>query len=260
MRDHHALIAEASQALRGAASLARTEMPLGGEGASAVVFQGREPKVPMDQRLDDLLHSSLAATAVPVISEERGTDWQVLPEECFIVDPLDGSLNYQRGSGPSAISLAYWCGEIAFGIVHRLDTDHHYVGGVDTPATCDGRPISVSTVLHRSAATVAGGIPSRFDTEASRPDAYFSTMLQFAKVRMLGSAAVSLALVAQGSIDAYSEQGIMLWDVAAGLALVRAAGGRVAVDRIGLGPMRVWAASPGLGTDGAAWTLQGLPT
>jgi myo-inositol-1(or 4)-monophosphatase len=55
----------------------------------------------------------------------------------------------------------------------------------------------------------------------------------YAKVRMLGSAAASLVRVAQGAADLYTESSIMLWDVAAGMAIVEGAGGRCAMDRSG---------------------------
>jgi myo-inositol-1(or 4)-monophosphatase len=200
----------------------------------------------MDAVLEELIRDALAPSGVPVVSEEAHHAGAAFPDVCFIVDPLDGSLNYQRGSGPSAVSIAFWDAGVRFGVVHRIDDDRHFEGGPDLGARCDGAPLSVSSISRAQVATIAGGIPSRFPTDGSVPDEYFSQLAGHAKVRMLGSAATSLSLVAEGGVDAYWERGIMLWDVAAGLALVMGAGGLVRVSADALGPLEVWASNGSL--------------
>jgi myo-inositol-1(or 4)-monophosphatase len=64
--------------------------------------------------------------------------------------------------------------------------------------------------------------------EALQP--FMKKILRFKKIRMIGTAALSLAYVASGVMDAYSEDAIMLWDIAAGLALVKAAGGDLIIE------------------------------
>jgi myo-inositol-1(or 4)-monophosphatase len=74
----------------------------------------------------------------------------------------------------------------------------------------------------------------RFDTESEDNMRHFWRMVKpYAKVRMLGSAAASLQHVAQGSADVYSESRIMLWDVAAGIAIVEGAGGKCMMEKAG---------------------------
>jgi myo-inositol-1(or 4)-monophosphatase len=79
-------------------------------------------------------------------------------------------------------------------------------------------------MLSRSA--VCTGFPSRFPaSDVNAIGDYMSHILAFSKVRMIGSAAASLLLVARGAADAYFERQIMIWDVAAGLAIIEGAGG-----------------------------------
>jgi myo-inositol-1(or 4)-monophosphatase len=100
---------------------------------------------------------------------------------------------------------------------------------VGTGAFRDDRPIGVSTVADRSQAVLATGFPSGRDYGTDALTTFTQRVQAFKKIRMIGSAVLSLAMVAEGTFDAYFEEGIMLWDVAAGLALVAAAGGRIDV-------------------------------
>ena len=92
----------------------------------------------------------------------------------------------------------------------------------------DGEEIKVSRIVDISQAAICTGFPVRFDLSGDGAwENLRNQVSPFAKVRMLGSAAASLACVADGRAEAYSEEGIMLWDVAAGIAIVEGAGGRV---------------------------------
>jgi myo-inositol-1(or 4)-monophosphatase len=188
----------------------------------------REIKAVADTALErDILHT-LAPTGLPVLSEEAG----YLPSErggqhWWIVDPLDGTFNFIKGLGPSAVSIALWKGERPiFGVVFDLMERRLFLGGPGIGAYADGRRISVSATSTLAQASICTGFPTRFDVEdISALQSFSRTIKPFAKVRMIGCAAVSLLHVARGSADVYAEQKIMLWDVAAGLAIVEGAGG-----------------------------------
>lgn len=192
----------------------------------------REVKAKADDLLNTVILDQLRSTGLPILSEESG----MLPGSInsglrFIVDPLDGTVNFVRDLGSSAISIALWRDQIpVFGVVCRLPDLAMAWGGPDLGAFFDDKPISVSSISNKEHAVLCTGIPARLDISSPAAGRRMVELLQsYGKVRMLGAASLSLLQVAKGSADAYAEQEVMLWDVAAGLALVEGAGGRVAV-------------------------------
>jgi myo-inositol-1(or 4)-monophosphatase len=189
----------------------------------------REIKAIADTVLEKDILQALATTGLPILSEESGQiPGQQQSNHWFIVDPLDGTFNFVKGLGSSAVSIALWEDQKPlFGVIYSLMDRQLVWGGAGMGAYADGRRISVSDTSDRSRASICTGFPVRFDLTSDRAMQDFWRLVKpYAKVRMLGSAAVSLLQVARGSADVYAEQGIMLWDVAAGLAIVEGAGGR----------------------------------
>lgn len=190
-------------------------------------FGGRETKLVADAVLEEALLEKFARTGLPVLSEESGLLDTGRGDRCWVIDPLDGTVNFLRHAGPSAVSVALCrLGRPLFGVLYSL-TDHELSwGGAHIGAWCAGRPIGVSTTPDAGQAVVCGGIPTRFACEDGLTvAAYFGRIASFSKVRMLGSAASALLMVAKGETDAYYEEQIMLWDVAGGVAIVEGAGG-----------------------------------
>lgn len=188
----------------------------------------REVKVVADTFLEAHLLDGLSATGIPVLSEETESSHRQSPNDrLWIVDPLDGSYNFTRRLGPSMICVALWdSGAPVFGVLYDLTTARMSWGGRTVPSHDDEGPLRVSDESMLSRSAVCTGFPSRFP--ASDPSAigdYMSHILAFGKVRMIGSAAASLLHVARGAADAYFERQIMIWDVAAGLAIIEGAGG-----------------------------------
>jgi myo-inositol-1(or 4)-monophosphatase len=194
-----------------------------------VLLSGREVKLTADRILDQIVLRGLYPTGISVLSEEsgyvdRGNDDGLL----WIVDPLDGSVNYLRRAGACAVSIALWKKmSPVFGVVYRVDTGVMAWGGRGLGGAWQERSsLRTSTISDRKAAVLYTGIPARFDVGDPVATVKLNQMMfSFGKVRMLGSATCSLLLVAAGVGDAYWEKDIMLWDVAAGLALVEGAGG-----------------------------------
>jgi myo-inositol-1(or 4)-monophosphatase len=193
----------------------------------------KEIKALADTVLEKEILQALVPKRLPVLSEESGyIPGQQKSKYWFIIDPLDGTFNFVKGLGPSAVSIALWEDQKPiFGVIYTLLDQQLIWGGVGLGAYCDGQPISVSDTATKAQASICTGFPVRFDFESEITMQHFCQMIKpYAKVRMLGSAAVSLANVSNGFADVYSEQGIMLWDVAAGLAIVEGAGGAVHFD------------------------------
>lgn len=188
----------------------------------------KEIKAKADEVLNRDILQSLAPLGIPVFSEESGyLQSGNSSDYWFIVDPLDGTYNFVKGLGPSAVSIALWRQQTPiFGVIYSLSDRQLFWGGAGIGAFVDGRPITVSGTSDRATASICTGFPVRFDLEDTQAmQGFWQTIQPFAKVRMIGSAAMSLMHVARGSADVYFEQSIMLWDVAAGLAIVQGAGG-----------------------------------
>ena len=188
----------------------------------------REIKALADVVLENEILAELIPTGIPVLSEEAGL---VCGESDtalrFIVDPLDGTFNYLRRLGPWAVSVALWRDALpVFGVIYSADDDAVFWGGPDLGAFCGDDPITVSETSDRSRASVCTGVPARADLgDPVFRNRLWEVVSSFGKVRMLGSAAASLVRVASGIADSYCEDGIMIWDVAAGIAIVEGAGG-----------------------------------
>jgi myo-inositol-1(or 4)-monophosphatase len=189
--------------------------------------KGKDIKLEADIVMSSELCSRLTqTTSIRSISEEE-IETHCLPQDepIWIVDPLDGSMNFSRGLPLYCVSVALWRnGKPVIGIIYDVERDRSFCanGG---QAWVDDRELRVSAVEDISRAVLATGFPLHSDVSTEAVRWFLDFAKRFKKVRMLGTAALSLAWVAEGRLDAYFERDIMLWDVAAGAALVRAAGG-----------------------------------
>jgi myo-inositol-1(or 4)-monophosphatase len=194
---------------------------------------GRDLKVGADRESERVILEALqTSSSYPVLAEETGEHGVIDTEAGFwIVDPLDGTLNFGRGLPLFSVSIGLWQGgEPILGVVYDVRHDELFCGVVGDGAWCNAEAIVVSEVSAPEKAILATGFPVNRDFNSVPLRRFLDQVQAFKKVRLLGSAALSLAYLACGRVDAYSEEGIMLWDVAAGLALVRAAGGWISVE------------------------------
>lgn len=179
-------------------------------------------------------------TDIPILSEEAGPNREPEQGEMhWIIDPLDGTMNFTRIFPISCISVALWMDEQpVMGIIYDFNHGNLYSGIVGESARCNGSAISVSTVSDPSQAVLATGFPVSRSYDSPALIRFVNQVKQFKKTRMIGSAAMSLAYVASAVFDIYYEEDIMIWDVAAGLAIISAAGGGI-LFKPGLKPYSV---------------------
>ena len=131
------------------------------------------------------------------------------------------------------VSIALWQGlNPVLGVIYDFVSGKIYSGVVDKGAGCNDKAIEVSRVASYDQAVLATGFPSSRDYSDVALEASIRSIQSFKKIRMIGSAALSLAHVSSGNVDAYTEDDIWLWDVAAGLALVKSAGGTYTISEI----------------------------
>ncbi|MEM7424485.1 MAG: inositol monophosphatase family protein [Pseudomonadota bacterium] len=163
------------------------------------------------------------------LTEETGTVDGRDKSHRWIIDPIDGTTNFIHGIPAFCVSLALEReGTLVAGVVYNPITDELYVGERGAGAYLNDRRLRVAARRDLTDAVVACGIPHngrpdhpQFIRELARVQA------RVAGVRRSGSAALDLAWVAAGRFDAYWERDIEPWDMAAGIVLVREAGGMV---------------------------------
>lgn len=185
----------------------------------------------------------------PILSEEAGEDAAFEGAGLrWIVDPLDGTFNFSRRLPLCCVSVGLWNGsKPVLGVIYDFSADVYYRGIVGVGAWRNEEPMSVSSITSPAKSAIATGFPAGGDFGRDSILGFVHQVQHYKKVRMIGSAALALAFVAAGYVDAYQEDNVNLWDIAAGLALVSAAGGRFAM-RPGTGrwQFEVFAANPAL--------------
>jgi len=184
-----------------------------------------------DTRAERTLKAELlkARPDFALLMEESGLTPGRDPHHRWIVDPLDGTLNFLHGIPQFAVSIALqYRGEMLAGVVFNPATDEMFSAERGNGAYLNDRRLRVSARDSLADAVIGTGIPHRGkDGHPGYLARLGATMAQTSGVRRMGAAALDLAYVAAGRFDGFWETGLQPWDIAAGLLLVREAGGFV---------------------------------
>jgi myo-inositol-1(or 4)-monophosphatase len=190
----------------------------------------RDVTTAADREAEALIRRRLAEAfpGVPVLGEEEGGAGREA-RALWIVDPLDGTVNFVQGIPLFAVSIGYVEeGRPVLGVIHAPALQQTFWGAPGSGAFEGERPLSTSVTPVLEEAILATGFAYKMN---ETPDDNFESLrrvgLRARGIRRLGSAALDLAYVASGRLDGFWELHLGAWDVAAGAALVRAAGGRV---------------------------------
>ncbi len=163
------------------------------------------------------------------ITEEGTADSQDLEGLNWIIDPLDGTANFIHGMPNYSVSLALAKGkEILVGVVYHVCTQDIYAATKGGGAFRNGKPIHVSKNKHLGESLLATGFPYyKFENQDKYLLILESLMQKTHGLRRIGSAAIDLAYTACGYFDGFYEYNLNSWDMAAGVLLVKEAGGVV---------------------------------
>jgi myo-inositol-1(or 4)-monophosphatase len=146
----------------------------------------------------------------------------------WVVDPLDGTVNYFYGIPHFCVSIALRLHkEIVIGVIYDPIRGEMWTGQRGEPSKLKGTPIHVSDRADLAESIVSIGLAKTGETINTNFPLLQQMIHRVRKCRVLGSAALDMAYVACGRFDAYIETGISLWDIAAGSLLVENAGGTV---------------------------------
>ncbi len=190
-------------------------------------FEAHDIKLDLDVRSQELITQRLLEDFPDhAIYGEEGIAGNQASEYQWIVDPIDGTVNYFYGIPHFCISIALRRGEeIQLGVIYDPMRNELWTVARDEPPTLNEKPIRVSPRTKLADAMVSVGMSKTKTTITSGVSLLEKYVKEVRKCRLMGSAALDLAYVACGRLDAYIEQSVSLWDVAAGKILVEAAGG-----------------------------------
>ncbi len=184
-----------------------------------------------DRRADEVLIAELrkARPAYGFLTEESGTIAGNDETHRWIIDPLDGTTNFLHGIPLFAVSLALEReGQLVAGVIFNPILNELYVAEKGSGAFLNDRRLRVAARRNLGDCVIATGLPGigRRTHDLAIPEIN-RMMPKLAGLRRSGSAATDLAWVASGRLDGYWENGVSPWDIAAGIVMIREAGGKV---------------------------------
>jgi len=170
-------------------------------------------------------------TSFPILAEESGQSSDQLSDIFWVVDPLDGTANYSRNIPICCVSIALIKNmKPVLGVIYDFSNNDLYEGSVNTLAMQNGLEIKVSDISNQGEGILITGLPNKTDYSDEALLKMVKDFQGWRKVRMIGSAAIGSVYIASGKADVYKESRTYFWDVAAGAAIVQAAGGTASIS------------------------------
>jgi len=191
--------------------------------------EAHDIKLEIDVRAQDLI-TRLLLEQFPqhALYGEEGIVGDQSSEHQWVVDPLDGTVNYFYGIPHFCVSIALrFKGEIIVGVIYDPMRDEMWSGQKGESPRLNTNYFRVSERADLGEAVISVGLSKTGEMIDSNLPLLQEMIHRVRKCRVLGSAALDMAYVACGRFDAYVERGISLWDIAAGWILVETAGGTV---------------------------------
>ena len=204
-----------------------------GTDLKILLNQDRDLKLQLDIDTENIIKDFISTHSnYSILGEETGPSGE-LEEYFWVIDPLDGTSNFLRGIPISCVSIALMHKlEPVLGVIYDFNHDDLYFGHRESKAFINDQEIQVSSLSLKNESTLMTGIPAKTNYSDEEFNQLISTFQAWKKIRMIGSAAMAAAYVAAGKAETYQENGIFLWDIAAGAAIVNAAGGVASISNL----------------------------
>jgi len=217
------------------AALLAGEFLLKAQGSDLKILsnRGRDLKLQLDIDTENIIKEFIMSKShYSILGEETGSS-DVLNKFYWVIDPLDGTSNFLRGIPISCVSIALM-NELdpVLGVIYDFNHEELYYGHKESKAFINDLEIHVSNLSLKNKSTLVTGIPAKTEYSDIEFNELISTFQAWKKIRMIGSAAMAAVYVASGKAETYKENGIFLWDVAAGAAIVSAAGGKASITNL----------------------------
>ncbi len=180
-----------------------------------------------EQRIIEVIHEAFPTHHV--LAEERGLTEQFPSRYKWVIDPLDGTTNFAHGFPAYCVSIGLECdGRGIIGVVYDPTRDELFTARIGRGAYLNGAPISVSATDHLDRALLVTGFAYDIrETPNNNLNHFARFALKVQGLRRTGTAALDLCYVAAGRFDGFWEVTLNPWDMAAGVVILREAGGQV---------------------------------
>ena len=195
----------------------------------------KDTKLIADLKAENLIKEIiLKKSRYPILAEESGKSVEDLGNTFWVIDPLDGTANYNRSIPICCVSIGLVRNMKALlGVIYDFNNNDIYVGNSHTKiSTLNNEEIFVSDYRKKSDGVLLTGLPVNSDYSDISLKKIIEDMQSWKKIRMIGSAAMASCYVASRKAEMYKEKGVYLWDIIAGAALVESAGGIADISNI----------------------------
>lgn len=223
------LLRIAQHAARSAADLLQERRPPGVLEITATKSSATDIVTEMDQAAEQLIVEQIRAARPGdgFLGEEGAAD-EGSSGVTWVIDPIDGTVNYLYGIPAHAVSIGVRIGpDVVAGVVCNPATGEMWTARRGFGAELDGRPIRVNPVSELAMALVATGFGYQASRRARQAEILRAVLPLVRDIRRFGAASLDLCAVACGRVDAYYERGLKPWDLAAGGLIATEAGARV---------------------------------
>ena len=195
----------------------------------------KDTKLKADIESENLIKSIISSESTyPILAEESGKSSNDLGDVFWVIDPLDGTSNYNRDIPICCVSIGLVIEmKPILGIIYDFNNDHMYSGDkFSNISKMNDISINVSQKSDKKESILITGLPHDTDYSDSSLNNMIKDMQDWQKIRMIGSAAIAACYIASGKAERYQETGIYLWDIVAGAAIVESAGGSAEILNI----------------------------
>ena len=188
----------------------------------------KDTKLKADIESESLIKSIISEnSSFPILAEESGKSDDDLGDTFWVIDPLDGTANYNRNIPICCISIGLVKNmKPILGVIYDFNNDDMYIGDThNKKSIMNDQIIKVSNISNKEDGILITGLPHDSDYSEQSLNSMIDDMQKWQKIRMMGSAAMASCYVASGKAEQYQEKGIYLWDVIGGAAIVESSGG-----------------------------------
>ena len=195
----------------------------------------KDTKLQADVEAENLIKQSISSISkYPILAEETGKSVENLGETFWVIDPLDGTANFSRDIPICCVSIGLVCNmKPILGVIYDFNNDDLYkANNITKEAFLNNKEIEVSKIDNKNEAVLVTGLPVNTNYENDSLKKMIEDMQTWKKVRMIGSAAIASCYIASGKAELYKENGVFLWDIIAGAAIIESSGGNAKINNV----------------------------
>ena len=195
----------------------------------------KDTKLQADVEAENLIKKSISSISkYPILAEESGKSVENLGDTFWVIDPLDGTANFSRDIPICCVSIGLVCNmKPILGVIYDFNNDDLYkANNITKEAFLNNKEIEVSKIDNKNEAVLVTGLPVKTNYENDSLKKMIEDMQTWKKVRMIGSAAIASCYIASGKAELYKENGLFLWDIIAGAAIIESSGGNAKINNV----------------------------